>query len=295
MFNYKALLLFLLIGYIANANVVRIENGIVTENDTLRFRYSESGDKIQTLVFAGSSFSKMLTPEDMQLPFKDITYYSIDGEPLVYLTARVLSSPQFVRLLYYYKIDFAGLDTSVCVPYHPDLTDDVVMALLNRHAITGNILDKNAVYKMIAIWNRKPNAIPDIAFQYASTCNYNTSPYSIEPDKYTNSQYIHIKDNLIYVNDTLFARFRLSNNLLAPALPGNSKNSYYYYIETLSGTPIAEFQVLKYYADVLFWPNGYKRPISLYTAVRDEQRLVWEVVNCVLNEKQRKHAANNNK
>lgn len=276
------------------AQKVMIQNGRIWVDDSLLFYYYEHGEKIETFPFAGGGFSQMLTPEETDAPFKDIIIKSTEGEPLIYITAKVLSSPANTYLLYLYKIEFQGLDTGLYVPFHPYFFEEFVKSLVRSHSAGNNAFREKFVNTLIRFWRNKPNAIDDNVFQLASICNYNRSPYTVEPQK-NNGNHINIKDNNIYVSDTLLATYRLSKGILAHALPGNSKNSFYYYIESPSGSTLCEFQVIKRYADVLFWPNGYKKPISLYTAVRDEKRLVWEVVNTLLNEKQYLSAIQYNK
>lgn len=277
------------------AKTVTISNSIVYVDDVVYCNYAETGERIKTLPFPAGSFSQMLTPEETDIPFKDLIIKNLQGESLIFVTAKVLSSPSNIYLEYYYKIEFAGYDTILNVPFRPNFQEGVINSIVTNNVIEDNNLDKQGIDKMISFWNRKPYAFPAKSFQHASTCNYNSSPYTIENGKYNDSSYIRVVEDSIFLHNALYGYYHISKGILATALPGNSKNSFYYFIESADKKPIAEFQVNKRYAEILFWPEGRKTPINLYTAVRDEKHLVWEVVNAVVNEKKYNPVKENNK
>jgi hypothetical protein len=257
--------------------------------------YTETGERITTLQFPAGGFSQMLTPEETDIPFKDAIVKNLIGEPLIFVTAKVLSSPSNTFLEYFYKVEFAGFDTVLYVPFRPNFSDGLISSIVTNGVIANGNLNKQGIDGMIYFWNRKPYAFSSRSLQHASTCNYNSSPYTVENSKYNDSSYILIIDGKIFVDKALYGYYHVSKGILATALPGNSKNSFYYFIESGDKKPIAEFQVNKRYAEILFWPDGHKTPLVLYTAVRDEKHLVWEVVNALVNEKRNNPALGNNK
>jgi hypothetical protein len=295
-FNTMRSLLFILcLPLLTVAQTVTIRNGIVYVDNNAFCSYVEAGERIKTLPFAGGGFSQMLTPEETDIPFKDVIIKNLQGEPLIFVTAKVLSSPSNIYLEYYYKIEFVGYDTLLHVPFRPNFFEGLINSIAAYDVITNGSLSKLGIDSMIQFWNRKPYAFSTKVFQHASICNYNASPYTVENSKYNDSSYISIRGNRVYLHDTLYGYYHISKGILATALPGNSKNSFYYFIESADKIPIAEFQVNKRYAEILFWPEGYKTPLRLYTAVRDEKHLIWEVVNVLVNEKSYNPATGNNK
>jgi hypothetical protein len=264
------------------AKTVTMRNGMVYVNDSAYCIYVEAGERVATLPFPGRGFSQMLTPEEMDIPFKDMIVKNLQGDPLIFITAKVLSSPSNIYLEYYYKVEFAGYDTIFNIPFRANFSEGLINSVVVHKVIANGSLDKKGIDEMIRFWNKKPYAFPENKFQYASTCNYNSSPYTV------------VKDS-VFLHNSFYGYYHVSNGILAPALPGNSKNSFYYFIESPDKKPIAEFQVNKRYAEILFWPEGRKTPVELYTAVRDEKRLVWEVVNALINEKRYNLPKENNK
>ncbi len=289
------LFILLCITNVVLAQSVVMKNGIVYLNGNTYCLYSEAGNKINTLSFPGTGFSQLLTPEESDMPFRDVTIKSPSNESLIFITAKVLSSPLFARLVYYYKVEFAGLDTVLNIPLRPNFTENFINSLIKYHVVDSGSINPDGADKLIAFWNKKPYAFGKNSFSYSSSCNYNTSPFNIEKTRYTDSAYIYIKGDSIFLNNQLFGYYHLSKNLLATALPGNSKNSYYYFIESANNSPLAEFQVNNRAPEILFWPEGYKTPIKLYTAVRDECHLVWEVTNALINENNKRGYGLNNK
>ncbi len=287
--------MLLLLPLTAFAQRVEMENGEVLCDGKLFCYYTINGEKIKTLPFAASEFGEKLNPETTGKPFRDYTFRNLLDIPFAYVTAKVLSSPYSMYLFYYYKVEFPDADISFNAPYHPYFLEFFGRDMTHYRVLEDGKVNKERIHALTKFWLNKPNAIDDERFVNSSSCNYNSSPYNIENPKYYNASYMVVRNNGIYINDTLYANYRLSKGLIASVLPGNSKADFYYYIETPGGKNIVEFQVKKQHSAIYFWPAGYKSYLQLYTAVRDEKRLVWEVLNCVLSQKEPSQPSANNK
>jgi hypothetical protein len=287
MLRIRITALFLLALCNAWAQKIVMENGGVLCDGKRFFNYTIDGEKIKTLQFAASEFGEKLNPETTGVPFRDYSFRNNDETPFAYVTAKVLSSPSYTFLKYYYRVEFPAADTYINVIYHPYFLEFFARDMAKYAVLKDDKIEPSNILRLIATWRAKPDAMDDKVFVNASSCSYNSSPYNIENPKYSSS-YLRVKNNNIYLTDTLYARYRLAKGLIASALPGNSKNDFYYYIETPDGRNIADFQVKKQHSAVYFWPTGYKAYLQLYTAVRDEEKLVWEVVNCILSAKNNK-------
>lgn len=232
--------------------------------DTAYCYYYELGKKIQNLYFA---YDKQHPEEDK---FNDLMYKSPAGDRLIYITAKLLSSSKLKAITRYYNIEFEGCDTSFNISYHPYTIEYLNESILKHKIIKDNSLDKYAVCGLIAEWQKKSNIVTDDELAAGSSCNYNTSPYSI--DIYADSSVVQIRGNEIYIENKLFAHY--SSNKMTYATYHASKEDLFFYFTSLNGTRFAEVRLVALYPYITITSPYLQEPLRAYIPVREETRLV---------------------
>jgi len=249
---------------------------VIKNWDTAYCYYYQLGEKIQNLYFA---FDKGYEP---RYDFKDVMYKSITGERIIYVTAKIISSPKIRKLSRYYNIEFEGLDTSLNIGYHPFTIENFNEDIVKYQLIRNNVLDKDAVNNLISHWRRKPNIVSDEEFAESSSCNYNNSPYSV--DTYIDSSYVQVRGNEVYIENTLFARY--TSNKITYATADASKEDLFFYFTTPGGIRFGEVRLIAYYPYIYISSPYLKESLIAYIPVREEKRLVMtcaKILNACLN------------
>jgi hypothetical protein len=249
---------------------------VIKNWDTAYCYYYELGEKIQNLYFA---YDKGYEPK---YDFKDVMYKTPSGERIIYVTSKIISSPKIKKLTRYYNIEFEGLDTSLNIGYHPFTIENFNQDIVKYQLIRNSALDKDAVYNLISNWRRKANVVTDEEFAESSSCNYNSSPYSV--DAYADSSYVSVRGNEVYIENTLFARY--SSNKMTYATHGASMEDMFFYFTTPGGIRFAEVRLIAYYPYIYISSPYLKESLRAYIPVREEKRLVMtcaKILNACLN------------
>ncbi|OSZ82529.1 hypothetical protein CAP35_04465 [Chitinophagaceae bacterium IBVUCB1] len=259
-------------GNIANAQHICMKNGIVyNANDTL-CTYTTHGDKKPTLDLNNSFTNSLNIPEPHY--FKDYIFKSPSGQPLMYATAKVLSSPRYAYLRYYYKIAFDDADTFLNIPYWNTCINRLMETIVKYKVIeSGNINTEN-LHMLIQYWQNRVNKISYKEIASGHTVNYNLSQYNVEQAESDKDNIITIDGNNIYYNGTVWGTYTRSKKLRSSLLPGSGIGGHYYYIYGNDNKLQGELEIASQYADVWVWPRGVKESMSIYTAERNEAKVL---------------------
>lgn len=105
------LLFIVLLPLCSIAQKITFDNGHILHDGVVYANYKLTGDKQPTIPIVGQSEYDPLpeNPETKGEAFQDISISLPNGEEVMYIKARVLSSPQYFFLKYYYNIKVLGL------------------------------------------------------------------------------------------------------------------------------------------------------------------------------------------
>lgn len=254
------------------AQSIRMQNDIVWNSTDTLCLYSAYGNKKPTLNLLNSFTNNLIIPEEEN--FKDYTFTNSDGKYTIYATAKVLSSPMNAYLRYYYKIEFPDADTAVYIPYRYDCINRFLESVVKINVIEFDSINISNLYKLVQHWQKKISRINNDELYLGNSVNYNLSPYTVDDKQEGGEIDVTIKDKNIYYNGTLFGRYELSEKLRSSTLPGSGKGGYFFYIRTLDGKLFGELEVANQYADIWVWPKGAKKSMSIYTAAREEDKVI---------------------
>ncbi len=250
-----------------SAQIVKKETGRISIDDVYLCNYIETGKAISTLDINVNCTGNLALPEPEN--FKDYIFSSPDGEQLIYATATVLSSPNYSYLRYCYKIDFLFADTTVYLVYKYSIIDYFLKSASHFKVLQNGTGNKDAVNDLITHWLKTVNGIEPEHVSNGSTCHYNTSPYNVEESFGTSYM---VKGNNIYKDGVLIGNYKQSWKL--ERYHQSPKACFYYTIQDTTGRHIGEVQVYHQFADIWIWPYGVKKYMSMYSPVREEDKVI---------------------
>lgn len=273
-FIFICMLLFPVMGKAQN---VVPDKGQILHTGKVYALYETSGTKAPTIpVVSQPEYDPLpLNPETKGEDFKDIIISLPDGREVIYITARVLSSPEYAYLEYYYNIKLADYGAEINIAVSPYFFETFCKQLIKYDVFKDGALRYEAMETMLKALSKSNHYINKKTIDEGKYRNYNVSPYDVP--RAPNA--LQVMNDKIYLNDTVIGSYSKNGTMRRY---GSVRNEHVFYIIGTEGISIAQLRVPILRSSFYMETLPEKKYFEIYSPERQEEKIIAEAAKVLL-------------
>jgi hypothetical protein len=251
--------------------------GQVLHDGKVYAKYKTFGSKAPTIPVVGQGDYDPLpiNPETKGEDFKDIVISLPDGHEVIYITARVLSSPAYAYLEYYYNIKLPDYGAEINITVYPYFFETFSRQLIQYDVLKDGTFQYEAMERMLKSLSTSNHYLAKRIIDEGKCRNYNVSPYDV-PGAPKALQVINKK---IYLDDVLIGSYNKNNTMRHY---GSFRNEHAFYIMGAEGISVAQLRVPILRSSFYMETLPEKKYFEIYSPERQEEKIIAEAAKVLL-------------
>ncbi len=239
--------------------------------------YKTFGSKAPTIPVVGQGdYDPLpLNPETKGEDFKDIVISLPDGHEVIYITARVLSSPEYAYLEYYYNIKLPDYGAEINIEVYPYFFENFSKQLIQYDVLKDGTFQYEAMETMLKSLSKSNHYISKKTIDEGKYRNYNVSPYDVPSAPKT----LQVMNQKIYLNDIVIGRYNKHGTMQRY---GSVRNEHVFYIMGAAGISVAQLRVPILRSSFYMETLPEKKYFEIYSPERQEEKIIAEAAKVLL-------------
>lgn len=239
--------------------------------------YKIFGNKAPTIPIVGQGdYDPLpLNPETKGEDFKDMVISLADGHEVIYITARVLSSPEYAYLEYYYNIKLPDYGAEINIEVYPYFFETFSKQLIQYNVLKHAAFQYEAMEMMLKSFSKSNHYISKKTIDEGKYRNYNVSPYDVPGAP----KALQVMNEKIYLGDIVIGSYSKNGTMQRY---GSVRNEHVFYIMGAEGVSVAQLRVPILRSSFYMETLPEKKYFEIYSPERQEEKIIAEAAKVLL-------------